>query len=241
MSASPLPALAPVSSRMPEDELIARAAAGEGAAFEVLMRRHNRLLYRTARSILKDDAEAEDAVQDAYLRAWRALPDFRTESKLATWLVRIVANEALARLRRTGAAVIPLEAAMTSTEPNTQAALTEAPERGPEPTLARAQVRALLETRIDLLPEIYRSVFMLRAVEELSVEEVAQVLALPEATVRTRFFRARSLLREGLAGEIDHALGEVFAFDGARCDRIVAKVLERARAEGLNLDAASAT
>ena len=241
MSASPLPALAPVSSRMPEDELIARAAAGEGAAFEVLMRRHNRLLYRTARSILKDDAEAEDAVQDAYLRAWHALPGFRTESKLATWLVRIVANEALARLRRTSAAVIPLEAAMTSTEPDTQAALTEAPERSPESTVARAQVRALLETRIDLLPEIYRSVFMLRAVEELSVEEVAQVLGMPEATVRTRFFRARALLREGLAGEIDHALGEVFAFDGARCDRIVAKVLERARAEGLNLDAASAT
>lgn len=241
MSASPLPTLAPVSSRMPEDELIARAAAGEGAAFEVLMRRHNRLLYRTARSILKDDAEAEDAVQDAYLRAWHALPGFRTESKLATWLVRIVANEALARLRRTSAAVIPLEAAMTSTEPDTQAALTEAPERSPESTVARAQVRALLETRIDLLPEIYRSVFMLRAVEELSVEEVAQVLGMPEATVRTRFFRARALLREGLAGEIDHALGEVFAFDGARCDRIVAKVLERARAEGLNLDAASAT
>lgn len=241
MSASPLPAQAPVSSRMPEDELIARAAAGEGAAFEVLMRRHNRLLYRTARSILKDDAEAEDAVQDAYLRAWHALPGFRTESKLATWLVRIVANEALARLRRTSAAVIPLEAAMTSTEPDTQAALTEAPERSPESTVARAQVRALLETRIDLLPEIYRSVFMLRAVEELSVEEVAQVLGMPEATVRTRFFRARALLREGLAGEIDHALGEVFAFDGARCDRIVAKVLERARAEGLNLDAASAT
>ncbi len=236
MSAIPLPARAPVSARTAEDELVARAAAGEGAAFEVLMRRHNRLLYRTARSILKDDAEAEDAVQDGYLRAWRALPEFRAQSKLSTWLVRIVANEALARLRRTSAAVIPLEAAMTSTEPDTQAAFTAAPEHGPEPTLARAQVRALLETRIDLLPEIYRSVFMLRAVEELSVDEVAQVLDLPEATVRTRFFRARALLREGLAGEIDHALGEVFAFDGARCDRIVANVLARARAEGLNSD-----
>jgi len=241
MSARTLPTPVPLSARTPEDELIARAAAGEGAAFEVLMRRHNRLLYRTARSILKDDVEAEDAVQDAYLRAWRALPGFRTESKLSTWLVRIVANEALARLRRTGAAVIPLEVAMTSNEPDTQAALTEAGERGPEPTLARAQVRALLESRIDLLPEMYRSVFMLRAVEEMSVEEVAQVLDMPEATVRTRFFRARALLREGLAGEIDHALGEVFAFDGARCDRIVARVLAQGRAEGLCDDAPDAS
>ncbi|MBE7420028.1 MAG: RNA polymerase sigma factor [Ideonella sp.] len=241
MSARTLPTPVPLSARTPEDELIARAAAGEGAAFEVLMRRHNRLLYRTARSILKDDVEAEDAVQDGYLRAWRALPGFRTESKLSTWLVRIVANEALARLRRTGAAVVPLEVAMTSDEPDTRAALTEARERGPEPTLARAQVRALLESRIDLLPEMYRSVFMLRAVEEMSVEEVAQVLDMPEATVRTRFFRARALLREGLAGEIDHALGEVFAFDGARCDRIVAKVLAQGRAEGLCDDARDAS
>lgn len=130
---------------------------------------------------------------------------------------------------------------MTSDEPDTRAALTEARERGPEPTLARAQVRALLESRIDLLPEMYRSVFMLRAVEEMSVEEVAQVLDMPEATVRTRFFRARALLREGLAGEIDHALGEVFAFDGARCDRIVAKVLAQGRAEGLCDDARDAS
>ncbi|HMM51708.1 MAG: RNA polymerase sigma factor [Burkholderiales bacterium] len=228
----PIPAT--VTRQTPEADLVALAAAGDGAAFELLMRRHNQLLFRTARSILKNDAEAEDAVQEGYLRAWRALGEFRTESRLSTWLVRIVANEALGRLRRTGAQVIPLEAAMTSPEPETQAAFTDTPERGPEHSALRSQVRTLLESRIDLLPEAYRTVFMLRAVEEMSVEEVAQALDIPEATVRTRFFRARSLLREGLAGEMDGAIGEVFAFDGARCDRIVANVLARARSEGLS-------
>lgn len=228
----PIPAT--VTRQTPEADLVALAAAGDGAAFELLMRRHNQLLFRTARSILKNDAEAEDAVQEGYLRAWRALGEFRTESRLSTWLVRIVANEALGRLRRTGAQVIPLEAAMTSPEPETQAAFTDTPQRGPEHSALRSQVRTLLESRIDLLPEAYRTVFMLRAVEEMSVEEVAQALDIPEATVRTRFFRARSLLREGLAGEMDGAIGEVFAFDGARCDRIVANVLARARSEGLS-------
>lgn len=228
----PIPAT--VTRQTPEADLVALAAAGDGAAFELLMRRHNQLLFRTARSILKNDAEAEDAVQEGYLRAWRALGEFRTESRLSTWLVRIVANEALGRLRRTGAQVIPLEAAMTSPEPETQAAFTDTPQRGPEHSALRSQVRTLLESRIDLLPEVYRTVFMLRAVEEMSVEEIAQALDIPEATVRTRFFRARSLLREGLAGEMDGAIGEVFAFDGARCDRIVANVLARARSEGLS-------
>lgn len=197
------------------------------------MRRYNQLLFRTARSILKSDEDAEDAVQEAYLRAWRALGSFREESRLSTWLVRIVINEALGRLRRTNVQVIPLEAAMISPDLGVQAALTDAPDRGPEQSTLRAQVRKIMEVRIDLLPEVYRTVFMLRAVEEMSVEDVAQGLDIPEATVRTRFFRARSLLRESLASEMDTALGEVFAFDGARCDRIVASVLARGNAEGL--------
>lgn len=218
----------------PDHELVSRARAGDGKAFETLMRRHNQLLFRTARSILRSDADAEDAVQEAYMRAWRALGSFRAESRLSTWLVRIVTNEALGRLRgRARAAVIPLETAMTSTDPGTQAALTDPPEHGPGHSVLRAEVRKIMETRIDLLPEVYRTVFMLRAVEEMSVADVAEALDIPPATVRTRFFRARSLLREGLASEIDTALGDVFSFDGARCDRIVAEVLSRGRAEGL--------
>ena len=225
---------APISQHTTDTELAALAARGEQAAFEAIMRRHNRLLFRTARSILKNDADAEDALQDAYLRAWRALDGFRADAKLSTWLVRIVANEAFGRLRRKEAPVIPLDAAMISPEPAIQAALTDEPDHRPEPTAMRTELRQLLEARIDLLPDAFRTVFMLRAVEEMSVEEVAQALAIPEATVRTRFFRARSLLREGLASQIDTTLGDAFAFDGARCDRIVAGVLAKGAAEGLS-------
>lgn len=233
MSALWSQAQAPSAESLGDAALVARAAGGNAAAFEVIMRRHNRLLFRTVRSIVRDDAEAEDLVQEAYLRAWRALGSFRAESKLSTWLVRIAANEALGRLRHRHAQVIPLEAAMVSTEADVRAAMTDAAEHGPEAATQRAQLRRLLEARIDRLPEAFRTVFVLRAVEEMSVEEVAQALAIPEATVRTRLFRARSLLRESLAQQVDSALGDAFAFDGARCDRLVAAVLAQGRAEGL--------
>mgnify|MGYP001076967525 CR=1 FL=1 len=219
---------------VPESELIARAAQGDGTAFEAIMRHHNQLLFRTARSIVHDDTEAEDVVQEAWMRAWRALGKFHADSRLSTWLTRITINEALGRLRRKSAQVVPLEAAMMSTDSDTQAALADDPGRRPEQSVEGEQVRQLVETRIDQLPEAFRTVFMLRAVEELSVAEVAEALEIPEATVRTRFFRARSLLREGLAQQVDAALGDVFSFDGARCDRITATVLARGKAEGLN-------
>lgn len=227
MPATALHAQAPITSATPEAQLIALAAAGDSQAFEAIMRRHNRLLFRTARSILKSDQEAEDALQEAYLRAWQALATFRADAKLSTWLVRIVANEALGRLRRKSADIIPLEAAMTAPDPDIQAALMADPHEAPEHQAERAQMRGILESRIDMLPDAFRTVFMLRAVEEMEVPEVAQALGIPEATVRTRFFRARSLLREGLANAIDMTLPDAFAFDGTRCDRIVAGVLAR--------------
>lgn len=224
-----LAAPATMGRDMPDAELARCAAAGQAQAFEAIMRRHNRLLFRTARAILKSDQEAEDCLQDAYLRAWSALDSFRGEAKLSTWLVRICANEALGRLRRKAASadIIPLDAAMLSTDSAVVQALTDTPDERPETLAMRAQLRQLLEARIDLLPDAFRTVFMLRGVEELSVEEVAQVLQIPEATVRTRFFRARSLLREGLASAVDTTLADAFSFDGARCDRIVAGVLAR--------------
>ncbi|MBS0556248.1 MAG: RNA polymerase sigma factor [Proteobacteria bacterium] len=214
-----------------DTELAQRAAGGEEAAFEAIMRRHNRLLFRTARSILKSDSEAEDALQDAYLLAWRGLDKFRADARLSTWLVRIVANEALGRLRRKPSPVVQLDAIMNTIEPDAPLALTEDTNRAPDRVAMRAELRKQIEAQIDRLPEAFRAVFMLRAVEELSVEETAAALEIPEATVRTRFFRARSLIREAMAGEIDLAMGDAFAFDGARCDRIVAGVLARHRAD----------
>ena len=210
-------------------ELVERAANGDELAFERIMRKNNRLLFRTARSILKSDAEAEDALQEAYLRAWRALSTFRADSKLSTWLVRIVINEALGRLRRRKSAqVIPLESVMESFDQQTQESTEEDdPNREPDRLAMRSQVRRLMEARIDMLPEAFRTVFMLRAVEELSVEEVATALEIPEATVRTRFFRARSLLRESLSRDVDLVISDAFSFDGGRCDRIVANVLTK--------------
>jgi RNA polymerase sigma-70 factor (ECF subfamily) len=216
-----------LSAATTDVELAGRAARGDEVAFEAVMRRNNRLLFRTARSILKSDAETEDALQEAYLRAWAKLATFRSDSKLSTWLVRIVINEALGRLRRRTAQVIPLDAALESTDPDVQESMHDDPDQRPEGAAMRGQVRRLMEARIDALPEAFRTVFMLRAVEELGVDEVAAALDLPEATVRTRYFRARGLLREGLSRDVDLAIGDAFSFAGARCDRIVACVLAR--------------
>ena len=227
-AAAPLP-LTP--DRTTDAELATSAAEGDGSAFEQIMRRHNRLLFRTARSILKSDAEAEDALQEAYLRAWRALGTFRADAKLSTWLVRIVINEALGRLRRNGAEVLALDATLDPEGPSMEDVMEGNPDERPDRAAMRTELRQAMEARIDALPDAFRTVFILRAVEELSVEEVAVVLGLPEATVRTRYFRARGLLREGLARDVDLAMGDAFSFDGARCDRIVAGVMGKIEQE----------
>jgi RNA polymerase sigma-70 factor (ECF subfamily) len=221
------PSAAPSDPNASDAELAARAADGDAPAFETIMRRHNRLLFRTARSILRNDDDTEDALQEAYLRAWRSLAGFRAEAKVSTWLVRIVVNEALGRLRRRGAQVIPMDAAIDIDEQHDEPDVEDNADREPERAAMRSELRVLMEKRIDTLPDVFRTVFMLRAVEELSVEETAAALEIPEATVRTRFFRARSLLREGLSRDVDFAIGDAFSFAGARCDRIVARVLAR--------------
>ena len=211
----------------PDPELAERVAAGDTAAFEVLMRRHNRMLFRTARAILRDDADAEDALQEAYLQAYRAIGSFRAEARVSTWFARIVANEALMRLRKQArrAEIVPIQA---NAAPDVLDQLPDtAMEKTPERSAERQEMRRLLETQIDALPDDYRAVFMLRAVEELSVDETAGVLGIPPATVRSRHFRARSLLREALAAKIDLAYEDAFAFAGERCDRIVANVMRR--------------
>ncbi|MES2113669.1 MAG: RNA polymerase sigma factor, partial [Pseudomonadota bacterium] len=184
------PELKPPSPEVSDAELARRVAAGERDAFTMLMRRYNRSLYRAARSILRDDAEAEDALQDAYLLAFRAIGQYRADARLGTWLTRIVVNEALARARRgrRRAEVIQLDGAA---EPGEEQNMTSGAHESPEDAAMRAQMRQLLEQSIDQLPDAFRTVFMLRAVEEMSGEEVAACLDIPEATVRSRFFRAR--------------------------------------------------
>jgi RNA polymerase sigma-70 factor (ECF subfamily) len=209
-----------------DNGLIAQAAAGDARAFEALMRRYNRMLFRTARAILRDDAEAEDALQEAYLQAYRSLASFRAEAKLSTWLARIVANEALMRRRKQTrrADILPMQSADSA---EVEQVMETDSDNAPDMRAARGEMRRLLEAQIDALPETYRTVFMLRAVEELSAEETAAVLEIPAATVRTRLFRARSLLREALAQKIDLACEDAFSFAGERCDRVVAGVLAR--------------
>lgn len=221
-------------SKLSDLELARRIAGGNQNAFELLMRRHNQTLYRTARSILKDDAEAEDAVQEAYLLAYRGMSGFRGDAKLSTWLVRIVANEAIARARKRTrrAEIIQLSNDAQEEGEAVEHNLNQALPEQPEPAAQRAQTRRLLEAKIDKLPDAFRTVFVLRALEELSVEESAIALGIPQATVRTRYFRARSLLREALSKEIDLAYGDAFAFAGARCDRIVAGVMARLAESG---------
>ena len=200
-------------------ELAHAVADGDRPAFTDLMRRHNQRLYRLARAVLRDATEAEDALQEAYLHAFRRMAQFRGESSLATWLSRLVLNECLGRIRRRerrGNAV-PLVANAEGLMDEVAGDALERPENG----AAREQMRRILEEKVDALPEAFRIIFVLRSVEELSVEEVAQCLSLPEATVRSRHFRARRLLREALSRQIDLAEREIFEFGGDRCRRII--------------------
>ena len=216
------------AARLTDDPaLLEGAARREEAAIRVLMRRYNQRLFRTARAILRNDAEAEEAVQDAWLKAFDALPGFRHEARLSTWLTRIVANESLTRLRRLrrGAEVVPLMDDLPPME--TDPVDEPSPLADPPREFARGEVRRLVEARIDALPEAFRTVFMLRAVEDMTVEETAEALGIPEATVRTRFFRARGMLREAIAREVDFAMEDAFGFAGERCERITAAVLAR--------------
>lgn len=217
-----------MQSDLPTEDLIARINLGDCTALEQLMRTYNQRLYRAARSILRNELEAEEAVQDTYLKVWQKGATFRGDAQVSTWLTRICINEALGRRRKQ---VRRAEIVQFEPVPNevTRAdegmpMQTHAPDT-PERAVQRADVRRLIECHIDNLPEAFRSVFVLRALEELSVEETAQCLDIPSATVRSRFFRARGQLREALAREIDLSMDEAFNFAGARCDRIVANVL----------------
>ncbi len=216
------------TTALDDNALADRIGRRDQAAFEALMRRYNSKLFRVARAIVKDDGDAEDVLQEAYLQAYRNIATFRGESQLSTWLTRIVVNQSLMRLRRQKRdRVVVSFGAHPEGSDRTEADVADDRTESPPSAMLRAEVRRILERRIDELPVAFRTVFVLRDVEDLSVQETAECLSIPAATVRTRLFRARTLLREALARDMDAATVDVFGFAGERCDRIVARTLAR--------------
>lgn len=215
------------NARSDESDLVRRALSRDGAAFRTIMERHNRRLYRIARAVLRDDSEAEDAVQESYVRAFANLGTFRGDSSLATWLGRIALNEALGRLRRRRPAV-PID---TMEVLRTPAQIIQFPNamtaEDPERTMAQREILRLVERATEALPEIFRTVFVTRVIEGMSVQETAELLDIEPETVKTRLHRARHLLRDQLESEIGPVLLDAFPFAGRRCARVTDAVLRR--------------
>jgi RNA polymerase sigma-70 factor (ECF subfamily) len=218
---------AAASATLDDAALVARIRANDADAFRTVMQRYNQRLYRVARGILRNDGEAEDAVQEAYVRAFSHLADFRGESSLATWLTRIVMNEALGRLRSQRRMMDRGGPASNVSE----AEIIKFPLAGkaddPERTLAQREILNLVQKITDELPDVYRIVFMTRVIEGMSVEDTAELLGIPPETVKTRLHRARRLVREQLDKQIGPVLMDAFPFAGRRCERLTTAVLQR--------------
>lgn len=207
-------------------QLVAGALRGEQGAFETIMRRHNRVLFRAARGVVSDDAEAQDVVQETYLRTFTRLQDFQGGASLGTWMVRIAINVALDLLRKRNRSVLlGAQDLDHDTLPEQMMSFSAPQGASPESSAARTELRALLQSAIEGLPPIYRSVFVLRAVQEMSVEEAAYCLQVSDAVVKTRYLRARSMLRDALGARIEAHADSVFAFAGERCDQVVLHVV----------------
>ena len=212
----------------PDMDIVKRVLEGDTTSFELIMRRYNRRLYRIARGILRNEEDAEDVVQDAYIRAYENLGRFQGKGPLSAWLAKITVNEALGRLRRAGIArsSISLDDPREREEANFMADLISSLP-SPEQNAAREELRRLMESAIDALPDAYRMAFILCGVEEMSVAETADCLEVEPATVKTRYHRARKILQQHLSSLVDSTAGGVFPFDGERCDRIVSGVFRR--------------
>jgi RNA polymerase sigma-70 factor (ECF subfamily) len=205
---------------MPDEELVSRILAGEVELYEEIMRRHNRRLYRAIRAILRDDAETEDVMQDAYVRAYANLAQFAGNAKFSTWLTRIAVHEALARLRKRG------RWEQADMEPHRSS------EPDPERQAGAAEIRAELESAVDALPDNYRVPLMLHYVEGLPAAEVADALGITAENAKVRLHRARRMLKESLADRLGGVLVGAFPFEAPRCDRVVAGVMARIRGAG---------
>ncbi|MBZ9963368.1 RNA polymerase sigma factor [Mesorhizobium sp. BR1-1-2] len=222
-----MPALTAASTTTDELRLVARALARDSDAFRKIMKLNNQRLYRLARGMVRNDSEAEDIVQEAYVRAFTNLSTYRGDASLSTWLSRIVINEALGRLRKGRRTVAMPE--------NPEAQIIRFPlnpSDDPERTMAQRQILALVERATDSLPDAYRAVFVARVIEGLSIEETADLLGVRPETVKTRLHRARALLRKALDDEIGPVLLDAFPFAGRRCERLTQAVMKRLGFEG---------
>jgi RNA polymerase sigma-70 factor (ECF subfamily) len=214
---------------IPDDAaLVSRALGKDGHAIRLIMQRHNQRLFRVARSIVRNDSEAEDVLQEAYCNAFANLETFRGEAQLGTWLARIVMNEALGRLRRRR---LTVDLSAMEHDPGLVAQIipfpNAAPILDPETAVARSEIRALLECAIDALPEVFRTILVARLIEGMSIEETANVFGVLPETVKTRLHRGRRLLKREMEKHIGPLLGNAFPFAGRRCERLTDTVLVR--------------
>ncbi len=203
---------------MTDEEIVARVLAGETSCFEAVMRRYNQRVFRAARALLRDDALAEDLVQEAWVRVYEHLAEFAGRSSFSTWVLRIAVHEGLARKRKS-------QRYTNGEEPTMERFASPSP--NPEQQAAAAQIRELLERLIDTLPEANRTVLVLRDIEGLDTKETSEALDLTEENVKVRLHRARAELRDRITSQVGAQIRETFAFQGERCDRIVARVLEK--------------
>ena len=209
--------MSPETETLPDTALLDAIRRDARSGFPALIQAHNQRLFRIARGILRDEAEAEEVVQETYVRAFANLDSFRGESSLGTWLARILINEALKRQQRRDAAA-PAEAL---------AELPAAGEPDPENSAARQEIRRLIERAIDALPPSFRVVFVMRLIEQMSIQETAEALGIPAETVKTRLHRATKRLRAELGAERSSIFEDIFPFAGARCERLTRSVLAR--------------
>ncbi|HUS20195.1 MAG TPA: RNA polymerase sigma factor [Terriglobales bacterium] len=228
MTVAAAPSLEPFRA-LTDEEIVARIVAGQTELFEIIMRRHNQRLYRACVAILRNDAQAEDVVQDAYVRAYQHLSQFAGRAKFSTWLTRIAVHEALGRIR--GRRRVEELDAMPEEVKDAKAVSTSL---NPEEQVANRELGSLLENSVERLPEQYRIVFMLREIEEATTQEVAEILEISEENVKTRLHRARVLLRKSLFRKVGAHGKEAFAFHATRCDRVVAKVFARIGYSAIN-------
>src|SRR6266404_3007829 len=211
-----------IAEAWPDEAVVERILAGDTALFEVLMRRYNQRLYRAARAVLRDDAEAEDVMQDAYVRAYQHLRQFRAEAQFSTWLTRIAVHEAIARAKRRGR-LDQLETFSNAAEGQDMRLATSSP--NPEAQASAAETSMILERAILSIPGPYRTVLMLRDIEQMSTAETASVLDISEENVKTRLHRGRALVRKELYALAGSDAPRAFAFMGQRCDSLIRRVM----------------